>query len=98
MAYGLLGICRAVAGTVRDEIWTWKSISRQRKFVDLIPPTIFWMIWKESNGRTLEGVDYVKDFDRIRNKWFQTLDFFILGYPLYFMEYLGDFVDILVDM
>lgn len=44
MVYGLLGISWVMAGMVRDEIWAWKSISRQRKFVDLIPLTIFWMM------------------------------------------------------
>lgn len=41
MVYGLLGISCVVAGSIRDEIWVSKSISWWRKFMDLIPLTIF---------------------------------------------------------
>lgn len=40
----LFGINWVVADSGRDEIWTCKDISGQRKNVELIPPTIFRII------------------------------------------------------
>lgn len=55
MVYGLLGINWVMAGSVRDEVWVWKSISGQRKHADIILLTIFRAIWKEMNKRTFRG-------------------------------------------
>lgn len=38
------------------------------------------------------------DFDRIRNRWFYSLEFLILVYSLYSMEDFKDLIDILVNM
>lgn len=66
VVYGLLGVSWVMAGSVRDEIQSWKGISGRKKYVNLIPTTIFWVIWQEGNRRAFERVNDVEDFDRIR--------------------------------
>lgn len=57
-----MGIGWTMTGSVRDEIWAQKGISRQRKYVDLIPPTIFLVIWKKWNKRAFKRIDDVEVF------------------------------------
>lgn len=52
---GTIGYQLWMVGSVRDEIWAWKSISRQRKCFDIISLTIFWELWNERNRRASEG-------------------------------------------
>lgn len=75
-----------MASPVREEIWIWRGISRGKKSLSLTHLAIFWVVWKERNMRAFEEV--VDDFDRVSDRWFQTL-FFIMGHPFYIMEDLG---------
>lgn len=62
------------------------------------PLAIFWVIQDERNENAFEGVDDVGNFERIINRWFQTLDFSNSSHFLYSMKDLGVVVDILVDI
>lgn len=55
MVYGLLGINWVIAGTLREELWAWGNVCKQKKHANLIPLTIFWVLWKERNRRAFEG-------------------------------------------
>lgn len=43
----------------------------------------------------LVGVD---DFDLLKNKWFQTLGFLLLGHPFHSLEDLGNFTDTSIEL
>lgn len=66
---------------MQEEIWAWKGISDVKKYVSLIPLATFWTIWKETNKRAFESVEC--DFDRLKTRWFQILDSFVIGHPLF---------------
>lgn len=51
----VVGINWVMTKSVRDEIWVWRGISGGKKHMDLIPFTIFWMVWKERNRKAFEG-------------------------------------------
>lgn len=40
-----------------------------------------WIVRKERNNRAFEGIDDVNGFDVLKNRWFRTLDFLLLGHP-----------------
>lgn len=46
--------------------------------------------------RAFEGLE--DNSIRVRDRWFQTLNFFIMSHSLYIMGDFGDFIDILIDM
>lgn len=76
MIYSLLGISWATSGSTRDEIWVWNDLSGRRKQTELIPVTIFWVVWNERNKRAFDEVDDAGGFNLLNNRWFQTLSFF----------------------
>lgn len=59
--------------------------------MNFIPFTIFWVVWKEIN-RTFEGVDDTNGFNILKNRWFETLDFFLYGHLLVTMENFAELV------
>lgn len=70
----------------------------ERKKVDLILVTIFWVVWKERNKRVFDGIDDVNEFDLLKNKWFQNLGFLLLGHSLQSIEDLRNLIDKLINM
>lgn len=48
MLYGLLGINWVIAGPVRDELWAWACLCKEKTYFLLISLSIFW---KERNTR-----------------------------------------------
>lgn len=64
--------------------------------VGLVPLAIFWVLQKERNRRTFKMME--DEFERVRDRWFQTLCFLVLIHPLYLIEDLGDLIKILTDM
>lgn len=83
-----------MASPVREEIWIWRGISRGKKSLSLTHLAIFWVVWKERNMRAFEEV--VDDFDRVSDRWFQTL-FFYYGSSFLYNGGFGDLVDFLID-
>lgn len=47
---------------------------------------MWWSVWKERNRRAFEGVDCVKGFDILKNKWVRTRKFWMLGHPTVVIE------------
>lgn len=43
----------------------------------LILLSVLWVMWKERNSRTFEGIE--KDFNCIKNRWIHTFGFLLLG-------------------
>lgn len=58
--HGLLEVKWVKAGSIRENLWALKSISR-RKHVDMTPITSFWAVWKEKNVRILKGQTLIMD-------------------------------------
>lgn len=48
------------------------------------------------NMRAFEGLE--DNFDRVRDRWFLTLSFLIIGHSLYTMENFEDLIVILINM
>lgn len=67
-----------------------------KKHLSLIPLTIFPVVKKKRNKRAFERVK--DDFDRIRDRWFQTINFLLMGHPLYSIENFRNLTNILIDM
>lgn len=80
---------------MRVEICAWKRINNVNNYVSFIPRATFWVTWKERNKRVFYGRK--ADFDRIKDRLFQTLGFFMMSHPLYSFEGLEDLTDILID-
>lgn len=76
MAYGILGFNWIMAGILRSELWAWKGLTEQKKYLGLIPLRIFWVVLKERNKGVFEGVE--EGINKIREKWFQMLDFLVI--------------------
>lgn len=53
------------SGSVRDELWVWAKICKKKTYLNLIPLSIFWVIWKERNARAFERVE--EKYVNIRN-------------------------------
>lgn len=51
LAYGLLGVKWVKASTLKDELWAWIGLTKQKKCLGLILVAIFWVLWKESKRR-----------------------------------------------
>lgn len=66
------------------------------KQLALIPFTIFWEVWKEKNRRIDDEVE--ESINKIRARWFQTLNVLVMDQPLYSMEDLRELIDILTNM
>lgn len=66
------------------------------KHLRLIHLAIFWVVWKERNRGTFDGME--EDMDRIRARWFQTLSFFVMSHSILTMEDLGDLIGILIEL
>lgn len=47
---------------------------------------------------TFEEVDDVNRFDIFKNRWFQTIDFWLLGHTLNSLEDFGDLINKLIDL
>lgn len=75
--YELLGISWVMARLVRYEIWAWTGIRGRSKLANLILLSTMWKVWKERNKRAFDEVEDVNGFDILKNRWFQTLIFFI---------------------
>lgn len=88
MFYDLLGISWDMTGSVRDEIWVWRGIRGCKKHVEIIPLSTLWVVWNDRNKRIFDGVKNIDDFEILKNRWFQTLSFFVLGHHLCFMKAL----------
>lgn len=96
-AYRLLGISWVMVNTGREKVWTWKGVSgRKKKQLGLISLTIFWVVWKERNRRTFQGVE--EDIDKVKTRWYQSLGFLVTNNSLYSIEEVGNLVDCLIDM
>lgn len=54
MAYDLSGVIWVTTGTVKDELRAWKGLVKEKKYLELIPIAIFWVLWKERNRRVFE--------------------------------------------
>lgn len=52
----------------------------------MIPVTVIWTVWKERNRKAFHGIDGLKGFDVLKNRWFKTLDFLLMGHPPMFLE------------
>lgn len=68
MVYGQFGVCWVMAGSLGDEIWAWRGICDCRKHVEIIPLTIFWMVWKERNKKAFDRVKDTDGFDILKNR------------------------------
>lgn len=64
--YNLLDINWVIIGSVREQLWAWKGLCKKKKFVKLIPLTIFWVIWKECNSGAFDGIE--DDWATIRDR------------------------------
>lgn len=47
VVYGLLRINWVIVGSMRDELWAWEGLHKKRQVVNLIPLTIFWILWEK---------------------------------------------------
>lgn len=65
----------------------------EKRFVKLIPLTIFKVIYKEINMRAFEGLEIRKY--RLRDKWFNYFEFFVLGYDTIMDDDFEDIIDTL---
>lgn len=52
----------------------------KKRLLQLIPLSIFWVVWNERNLRAFEGIE--KDFISISNTLFHTFGYMILGLSL----------------
>lgn len=76
IVYALLGVNWVMAGSAKNEIWAaCNSISQRRKFVDLIPLSIFWVIYKEKNEEFLRGSIIWEILIELRTDGFKPLNF-----------------------
>lgn len=96
IAYGLMEISWVMTGSRREEIWGSRGINREKKLVSFIPLTIFRIVWIEKNMRAFKMVK--DEFDRVRGRWFQTLDFLVMDHPLSEMVDFWDIIDILINI
>lgn len=46
-----------MAGLVGMEIWAWDGLYVKGNIANLIPLTVFWVLWKEKNSRVFDGVE-----------------------------------------
>lgn len=97
MVFGWLGISCVMAGSVREELWAWKSISSRCNFADMILLTTIWTVWKKRN-RTFDGMDDVNGYDILKNWWFQILYFFLMSHSPQSTEDFRNLFDKLLDL
>lgn len=83
-----------MTSTIRDEIWAWKGTFDWEKHLGLIIFAIFWVVWKERNRRTFDGVE--EGTNKLRERWFLALGFLVIGQPLYSMEDLRELIGTLL--
>lgn len=58
MIFRLLGVNWTVAGTIKEELGAWTGFGKKKKkLTRLIPLTVFWIVWKETNGRMFEETE-----------------------------------------
>lgn len=68
LLYGLMGINWVMAESVREEVWAWKGLCKSSgNFVKIIPLSIFWVLWKESNSRVFDGKGV--ENNKIKDRW-----------------------------
>lgn len=96
MVYKLLGLNWVVAGSVREELWTWDGVCKKNKLLRLIPLSIFWVVWKERNLRAFEGIK--KDFTAIRDTWIHSFGSMLLGHDIRELEDFVAVFDLLIDL
>lgn len=94
MVHRILGVSWVMVGSVREEIWTWKSLCGRKKQSGLIPLSIFWIAWKKRNRKAFKEVE---EFDTVRDGWYQRLGFLIIGNYLHTMENFGNLIEVLID-
>lgn len=95
MVYGSLGINWVIGGFVKNELWAWNGIWKKSKIVNLIPLTIFWVIWEKRNYRAFDG--RTGDLGRIKDRWIHTFGILILGHDLYGWDNFWKVFDVLTN-
>lgn len=68
----------------------------KEQIVELIPLSIFLVVWKEKNLRAFEGIE--KEFNVIRDNWIYSFAFMLLGHDIKGHEDVGAVFDILIDL
>lgn len=96
MVLGLLGLSWVMDNTVYGELLTWEGLGKRNKFFQLIPLTIFWVIWKERNKRAFDGKEL--DFNTLKDNWFNYFGATILGHDIDSNVDFVSIVDIVIDM
>lgn len=77
-----LRISWVVSGSVKNKIWAWKGMGSKRKHVEMIQLTIFWVVWKKRNKKAFEGVKDTNGYSLLKNRWFQTFTFLLMGHSI----------------
>lgn len=96
MAYRLFRVNWVVAGALKEELWAWKGFAKRKKSPRLVSLAILWVVWKERNKIVFEVLE--ESIDGMRERWFQILGLLVIGKQLYYMEDLGEFIDIIIDL
>lgn len=84
-----------MAGDVRDEIWAWKGISDKKSTWISFSLLFFGLCERKEIGELL-GVE--ANFNRVRDRWFQTVSLLITYHSLQAMEDFGNFIGILIEL
>lgn len=85
MIYGLLGIEWVIAGSVREEIWTWEGLFVKRNITNIISLTVFWINWKEKNRRIFYSAQ--SSLNRLKNKWIHIFGSVLLSHDILYTFY-----------
>lgn len=80
-----------MTGSVEGEIWAWDELSVKNKIANLIPLTVFWVIWKERNSRDFDSVE--SSILNLKDKWFHYFGFILLDYGIISDVDFGNVID-----
>lgn len=58
----------------------WDGLSFRRSMANLIPLTVFWVIWKERNARTFEEKEC--NLNRLKDRWIHYFGFILLCHDI----------------
>lgn len=76
--FRLIGVNWVMSGLVREELGAWAGLGKgKKKLVNLIPFTVFWIVWKGRNDMIFKGVE--NDYTKIRDRWIYLFWVFNIG-------------------